>query len=167
MLTFAAIIFVFCCNCCVSRNRTKLFLLLYMEPNLTTQVTYIISVEFVRYWEGCIAFCCVISVIFVFLHHGNLNTNSQRRINIYILSPITYITQKLHNLQSGVTLILKLIKELVYDKRCNSLEVWLRERGYSNKFVRPRILVSITKQTFFTIKKMLETIMSWCSALPI
>ena len=29
LLLFAAIIFVFCRGCCVSRNRTKLFLLLY------------------------------------------------------------------------------------------------------------------------------------------
>ena len=27
-----------------------------------------------------------------------------------------------------------------YDKRCNELQVWLRERGYSDKFVRQQIL---------------------------
>ena len=27
-----------------------------------------------------------------------------------------------------------------YNKRCNELEVWLRERGYSDKMVRQQIL---------------------------
>ena len=31
-------------------------------------------------------------------------------------------------------------ENLFYDKRCNELEVWLRERGYSDKLVRQQIL---------------------------
>ena len=33
-----------------------------------------------------------------------------------------------------------LISILFYDKRCNELEVWLRERGYSDKLVRQQVL---------------------------
>ena len=39
-----------------------------------------------------------------------------------------------------------MFRELVssYDKRCNELEVWLRERGYSDKLVRQQILKART-----------------------
>ena len=30
-----------------------------------------------------------------------------------------------------------------YDKRCNELEVWLRERGYSDKLVRQKVLKAL------------------------
>ena len=33
-----------------------------------------------------------------------------------------------------------MFRELVYDKRCNELEVWLSKTGYSDKLVRKQIL---------------------------
>ena len=38
----------------------------------------------------------------------------------------------------------RICSENSYDKRCNELEVWLRERGYSDKLVRQQILKART-----------------------
>ena len=58
-------------------------------------------------------------------------------------------------------------ENLFYDKRCNELEVWLRERGYSDKSVRQQILkaLNVRERTFLTIWKVKEMIISWCSTL--
>ena len=58
-------------------------------------------------------------------------------------------------------------ENLFYDKRYNELEVWLMERGYSDKWVRQQILKArnVRERTFLTIWKIKEMIICWCSTL--
>ena len=58
-------------------------------------------------------------------------------------------------------------ENLFYDKRYNELEVWLIERGYSDKWVRQQIpkARNVRERTFLTIWKIKEMIICWCSTL--
>ena len=84
-------------------------------------------------------------------------SNQQTRLDIYILAPVMCITRKSRLYSQALRLNRIFSKNSWYDKRCNELEVWLKDKGYSgysDNLVRRKILKASTHKRNDLLKNM-------------
>ena len=80
----------------------------------------------------------------IYRHTSIFTINTDTHQHLHASSCHVYHSKKSIPYSQALRLNRVCSENLSYDKRCNELEVWLRERGYSDKLVRQQILKACT-----------------------